>query len=319
MVDKLSIKESYDALIQVMKKRIKRYAWTEMLAHQFSAMRGLLNIKPGTIIKPDIIIAGIPVWHITRLGHAASNEILKYRSMGGIFLAHQKGGKETFKFTAKLFGPARFAMVKLLELLLDLGSEQARDFMGLGFGGYITFADAKKNIIEQSSLKITRSDPLVEWSKQGQFDDQRYAYHRTYPIITETRIYTDMYMETMVIREDIKLGKDCIEVQCAFRQYVPPMEFQKTAEPGEGPAYQKEAKKKYYRTYIPREKLSWLKRMDFTINFSWAFLQFLNDYTEQKEWYKKESGKVFFEEQNLITAWFLNQSYQAVKYWRPKK
>ena len=123
----ITSKQFFEGLAKLTTQKARRYAWTTMLAKQYIAMtgRGQLPWAEPVQHAPDIIIAGIPVWNVNKIGHASSDEILKYRSMGGVFLAHQKGGKHTFKFTAHFFGPIRYILTKLLEGILILGSESA--------------------------------------------------------------------------------------------------------------------------------------------------------------------------------------------------
>ncbi|RLI46013.1 hypothetical protein DRO61_09790 [Candidatus Bathyarchaeota archaeon] len=311
-------------LNSVIFKRAMRFAWTASLAAAFA--KSAASRDPFTI-APDIILAGIPVWHVNKIGHASSDEILKYRSMGGIFLAHQKGGKQTFKFTAKMFGPMRFLTVKALEGLLSAGAQQEKSVNSLNFDkktDLLEWTDKTEKVLEAESILGGQSDPLVEYSKKGEFSDQDYAYHRTFPIITETRIYTDMYMETLVIREDVKYGKDCVEVQCAFRQYIAPTHYQKTPEPltpeeldpisEAGAPKIKQGKKEYFRTYIPKNQINILKRLDMVMNFGWAVGQTALDIMAQKEFYQKEQKKKLFEVAHLTALWVTHQIYQGVKY-----
>ena len=308
-------------LNSVIFKRAMRFAWTASLAAAFA--KSAASRDPFTI-APDIILAGIPVWHVNKIGHASSDEILKYRSMGGIFLAHQKGGKQTFKFTAKMFGPMRFLTVKALEGLLSAGAQQEKSVNSLNFDkktDLLEWTDKTEKVLEAESILGGQSDPLVEYSKKGEFSDQDYAYHRTFPIITETRIYTDMYMETLVIREDVKYGKDCVEVQCAFRQYVAPTHYQRTRtffEKEQQVADEYEStnptQKEYFRTYIPKNQILWLKRLDMVMNFGWAVGQTALDVMAQPEWFQKEQRKKTFEVTQLAALWVTHQIYQGIKY-----
>lgn len=255
----------------VVAKKLKRYAWTSLLMTEYLALRGFVG--EGVQIKPDIIVAGIPVWNINRLGHAVSDEILKYRSMGGIFLAHQKGGKQTFHFTARIFGPMRFVTYKLLEALQLLGSEDAK---GIGDLTDITtvpgldsvdldWISQKGNIVaaEPQIAAGSLGSPFIDWSKQSEFANEEYAFHRTFPIITDTKIYTDMYLETLVAREDVKFGKNVLEIECAFRQYTAPLYYQKTTPNEEG-------SRKYYTTFVPKDLLDGIQRNENVMNVLWA-------------------------------------------------
>lgn len=288
----------------VIAKKIKRYTWTGLLMTEYLALRGLTG--EGVQIKPEIIVAGIPVWHINKLGHAMSDEILKYRSMGGIFLAHQKGGKQTFHFTARIFGPMRFVTYKLLEALQLLGSEDAQSVTDLtdvtsvpGLDSVdLEWIDQKGNIVDvEGRLEAgALGSPLIDWTRQSEFANEEYAFHRTFPIITDTKIYTDMYLETLVARENVKFGKNVLEIECAFRQFTAPIYFQKTVPNEEG-------SRKYYSTFIPKDLMIAIERIENVINILWAGL--MTFYYEVGElrpdlMYQKPYGKDEKEGTNLI-------------------
>lgn len=272
-LDNTKITEWFNRYQAVIAKKIKRYTWTTLLMTQYLALRGMVG--EGVQIKPDIIVAGIPVWHISKLGHAVSDEILKYRSMGGIFLAHQKGGKQTFHFTARIFGPMRFVTYKLLEALQLLGSEDAKSVTDLtdvtkapGLVGVdLEWMDQKKNLIKIEGRVAAGSigSPLINWTRQSEFENEEYAFHRTFPIITDTKIYTDMYLETLIARENVKFGKNVLEIECAFRHFTAPLYFQKTVPNEEG-------RRKYYTTFVPKNLMIGIERIESVINILWAGL-----------------------------------------------
>lgn len=284
---------------KTMAKKVKRYAWTALLMTEYNVFRGQGNFE-GTIIKPEIIIAGIPVWHINKLGHASSDELLKYRSMGGIFLAHQKGGKHTFKFTAKIFGPMRLITYKLLEGLQLLGTEESRDVNKLVELNKISWANAKKSLVEAKDMKAAGSlgSPIIDFTKSDNLNIEEYGYNRTFPVITETRIYTDMYLETLLMRESVKLGKDVMEIECAFRQYIPKTSYQETD-------LNKETERRYYTVFIPDRMIKLFRGLDLLINIAWATQQTFQDYIGQSSpdiIYQKPDGKFTWEGGILLGA-----------------
>ncbi len=290
----------YETYQRTVAKKVKRYAWTALLMSEYLLLRGQ-GIGEGTLIKPDLIIAGIPVWHVNKLGHAASDEILKYRSMGGIFLAHQKGGKHTFKFTAKIFGPMRLITYKLLEALQLLGTEEAKKVKpNLVKLKNIRWANEKKNLINVKDMQEGGSlgSPIIDFTKTDGFPNEDYAYHRTFPIITETRIYTDMYLETLVMRESVKLGKDVMEIQCAFRQYLAPTSYQRTL-------INEQTEREYYTTFVPDKMVKVFRNIDLAINLAWTTQQTFFDILGQSSpdlIYQKPDGKFGWEGGILLGA-----------------
>lgn len=294
-VKKIDWLKSYQRVIA---KKVKRFTWTTLLMTEYAVLRGEW-IGEGVQIKPDIIVAGVPVWHINKIGHAASDEVLKYRSMGGIFLAHQKGGKHTFKFTARIFGPMRFITYKLLEALQLLGTEEVKHVKNLVDLQDIQWHDEKKNLIKPEDQIEAGSlgSPLIDYTNTGGFQDEDYGYHRTFPIITETRIYTDMYLETLVMREDVKYGKNVMEIQCAFRQYIPPTSYQKTRP---NPTTDRQ----YYSVFVPDKMANIFQRMDLLINLGWSTRQLLVELLNERPelMYQKAEGKFIWEASSLLAA-----------------
>jgi len=114
-------------------------------------------------------------------------------------------------------------------------------------------------------------------------------YHRTFPIITESKIYSNMYLETLVIKEDIRLGINCIEVRCAFREYYPPTDIQIDT-PEEGAKDQKW----YYETWQDTDIMMRTKRTDLMLNFIWATRTVVKGYLTP-DLQEKERNKYFIE------------------------
>ena len=106
-------------MMQILKDNSVRYLTAFSLASEFLA----LQLAP-TTYQPDCMIAGLPVYNVQHEGHAASDETLKYRSMGTVFLAHQKGGKRTFKCTLLIQGPARLYVLWYLQYLQRRGLQE---------------------------------------------------------------------------------------------------------------------------------------------------------------------------------------------------
>jgi len=258
-----------------MDEQVKRYYITMGLAAQYTAMQWA-----DTRLKPEIIVAGIPIYSVQREGHAASDEILKYRSIGGIFLAHQKGGNRTFKFDALIYGPSRLMLLGALQQLLRHGRQTGLPIDELSWDSYQKYT-AKDVAVRQNAIGAY----VDNWE---QVMASYVPYHRTFPIITDSKIYTNMYLETLVSREDIRLGINCIEIRCAFREYYPPTDVE-IKESGEG-----KKEKYYYETWIDPEKAIRLKRQDLSINFAWAVRKFA-EFFLNREIHEKEEAKYVIE------------------------
>ena len=218
-LDSVNLQSLEKLLLKNMYEEHKRYLWAGSLASAFMGLRATIPE-----LAPEIILGGIPIYNIQRQGHAASDELLKYRSMGGVFLAHQKGGNRTFIFTVKAFGPFRLALIRVLEELQWKGKEDKGMVQDISEVNDILSYAGETDKLAKIDGQTTRSTNLIT-SYTAEYDEyleEEYVYHKTIPIITDSKIYTNMYLETLVYREDVRLGMNCMEIRCAFRQYLPP-------------------------------------------------------------------------------------------------
>lgn len=252
-------------ILQFIKDADTRYKVTAAMIAEFVA----LQLLP-TIYKPDGIIAGLPVYHTQHEGHAASDETLKYRSMGTIFLAHQKGGKRTFKCTLLIEGPARLYVLMFLQFLQKNGMEQN-----------ITLSKFAGDLgIDLFAADVAMYDPFIPPSTsdkirymQGyEIEAEMIEWHRTVPIITDTKIYTNMYLETLRYVEDIKIGVETMEIDLAFREFIPPQHVKWFIEDKD------KDKKGYYITWLTDEERDSLRRTDLSMNVLWSLRPLFTDY-----------------------------------------
>lgn len=249
-------------------------------------------------MRPEIIIAGLPIYSVQHLGHASSDEILKYRSMGGIFLAHQKGGKKTFKFTARMYGPYRYFWYKALEDLLYIGTEEKNPVNKLFEGG---------NLVTETIKDVQGDSPIIRYVKSDEISDQEYAYHHTYPIITQSRIYMNMYMETLVLNRDVKLGKNVIEVNCAFREYNAPIFYQRSDPTS--------STYSYYTTYTPLKIMELNRSIENYLNLGWAVGNILQDLANQPDLRRLQKGEIDVEIAQLASIYLTEKLYRKAKNW----
>lgn len=335
-----SVKATLKSMKDVIKKKASRYMWTATLAGQYLWMRSdtpssikddVNNVFGTAYLKPEIIIAGIPIYGVDQIGHAASDEVLKYRSMGGIFLAHQKGGTQTFKFRARIYGPMRYVTYKLLEALQLLGTEESMKLAQKRFFNTrglvksnteieLTLDDKGIQTIDPTSIKdISVGSPIQQSANIGEFNEEEYAFHRTFPIITETKIYTNMYLETLVLARDIKFGKNCIEIQCAFRQYEAPTHYQvSTLNAFKETATTvtiESAKKTYYRIYTPAFDIIASRTLDLAINFGWLIEKITSELMKPEEAHRLKTGKYDMEFGTMATLFALYGLSRV--YWVP--
>lgn len=269
----------------IIKQKKSRFILTVGMMIEFIA----LQLAP-TRFKPDAIIAGLPVYNVQKEGHAASDEILKYRSMGTIFLAHQKGGKRTFKCTLKINGPSRLYVLSFFQFLQKNGMQEN-----------FTLNEFSSKFEIPLTSSIDPFTPPTANSKIRYIQDyehigeEQVAYHKTVPIITETKIYTNMYLETVRYTEDVKLGMNTMEIDLAFREFIPPMHIQ---------YYKGDPSKKergYYSSWVTEEERDALRRIDLLINSFWALRSFFDE-ALHPDIQQKQSGQYAIEGSILFTG-----------------
>jgi len=163
-------------------------------------------------LKPAIMIAGIPIFNATDIDCASSDEVLKYRSIGGIFMAHQKGGTQTLKIGGTIIGPSRYFFLKILLALqrLNLGKQKPAEDLTYDSGRKILKSIISPKLFLDASQKVYRSEV------------DTYEYHKTFPIITPDRLYTKMYIETIEYVESTNIGQDTIKYNIALRRFSKP-------------------------------------------------------------------------------------------------
>lgn len=158
--------------------------------------------------KPAAIIAGIPIGSAQELSHAVSNQLMKYRSDGGVFLAHQPGGYQTLRITLKAFGSNRYVLLSMIELLFMYGSETIVD----------VFKEITQANIASAPNLTPEIDPWEEFNKYA-LDQGLEERHLTFPVITRNKIYFNMYIETYGVREYVDLGLNMLEITLFLRKY----------------------------------------------------------------------------------------------------
>lgn len=171
-----------------------------------------LNLMP---IQPSVVMAGIPMPSISEVSHAMSDRILKYRATGGIFLAHQEGGEQTLRIVGKAFGKNRFIFLTMLDFLFLYGSAKVVDLF-VDFIGINTPFAALPSAIPEEAITVDPWERINEHS----MDQGREEQHLTFPVITKTRIYTNMYIETYEFTESIENGMNCLTYSIFLRKYT---------------------------------------------------------------------------------------------------
>lgn len=182
---------------------------------EIASVLGMLPIY--FTLKPAFVLAGIPIYNADDFDHASSDEVLKYRSIGGVFMAHQEGGTKSLKITGVLVGPARFLFLKILQTLQRISLSSQRSSGKL------------KELKDEGDIKNLAKyfqEQNIGWN-ESEKDDYGvnydvYEYHKTFPVLTPHKIYTKMYIETIEYIQSVDLGKRVIKYTIALRRYMTP-------------------------------------------------------------------------------------------------
>jgi len=210
-------------------------------------------------IKPAAVLAGIPLGTIEELSMALSDRILKYRSTGGVFLAHQDGGNESLRIVCKAWGIGRYLFLTMLDFLFMYGSAKMLDlFKGISPFGEIPIGETKPLISQDVFGNPENLQKRNPWKKYDEFNKEegREEYHSTFPIVTKNRIYSSMYLETYDIVESVNTGMNMLTVTLFLRKYRPPYPLQFTRV---RPEKKGQSRTSWYRQQKVKDEAIWTK------------------------------------------------------------
>ena len=180
--------------------------------------------------RPAVILGSIPLGTVTEVSHAMSQRDLKFRAVGGVFLADQEGGEESLRITGKAWGKNRFIFLQMLDTLYEYGSSKSIDL----YTEYLTSPlGMTTSHLDEAELVIT-TDPWEEFNRNSINEGTK--FHRaTFPVITRQKIYANMFIETYEYTESVENGINTVEYVIFLRKYktTPPMQFDSVAK-GEG-------------------------------------------------------------------------------------
>lgn len=172
--------------------------------------------------RPAVILASIPLGTVTEVSHAMSQRDLKFRAVGGVFLADQEGGEESLRIVGKAWGKNRFVFLQMLDTLYEYGSAKTVDL----YSEYLK-SDLAQELphLDASGLPMT-TDPWDDFNHNST-DEGIAMYRATFPVITRQKIYANMFIETYEYTESVENGIDVVEYVLFLRKYVqtPPMQF----------------------------------------------------------------------------------------------
>ena len=151
---------------------------------------------------PEVIVGTMPIYCVQRIERGLSDMVLKYRAIGDVFLAHQKGGMDTLRIDGRLSGPYRKMNLLYLIMLQFIGRTKVKDI---------------------SQLPNINDIIAASGTSEATDADSEYPSNVTFPIITQTDIMLDMYLQTIEWHHSIETGGlKFINYHMLFRKYVEP-------------------------------------------------------------------------------------------------
>jgi hypothetical protein len=163
---------------------------------------------------------------------AHTNQQVKFRAVGSIFLANQQGGMDAIKITGKLQGPMRFYWLTMLWLLTLVSSGTTEI---LNWDDEFVNANASLQQVRDfgSGPPSLTTIPTLQKGKQSLLAAKpSYERHITFPVILSHEIILNCYVETFSFEEKVKEGKDIITYDLLLRTYKEPEEFIANAQKG---------------------------------------------------------------------------------------
>ena len=158
----------------------------------------------GNGFYPEIMIGFVPIDNVGRVEAAISDSKVKYRAIGDVFLAHQEGSLDSLRIDGMLTGPLK---TMFLNGLLTLQYAGANDLKKIPSSG------------------IQPLDPTSDVFKRGDVDPYIES-HMTFPIITRSGIFLDMYIQTLEWHQEVmETGKDGISYHILLRKFVEPIGY----------------------------------------------------------------------------------------------
>ena len=197
------------------KNTAKQAALLAFASALFRPPTNMLGVTPWTNdyapYITDVLIGTVPFYSVQRIERAMSDRILKYRAIGDIFLAHQRGSNDTLRIDLTLFGPWRLFY---LLYLLSLQQKGEAKLKGLSQSSRIEDVAEKPNALPGDRVKI---------AKDQEDKEVQYETHTTFPIITNNAIMLDMFLQTIEWnQEKSKGGNEVIYATLLFRKHIDP-------------------------------------------------------------------------------------------------
>jgi len=171
---------------------------------------GILNTREGlegifSTLVPEIICGAVPLYSVHSIERGMSDREVKYRATGDVFLAHQRGTTDSLRIDGVLMGIYRHVYLMFLLRLQNLGEAELKELAFKEPGSISTINVRRSDIIQREKEK-----PVI------------YESHKTFPIITQTAILLDMFLQTIEWHSSVEDGINVIKYTLLFRKHIEP-------------------------------------------------------------------------------------------------
>jgi len=165
--------------------------------------------------RTAIFMGPMPLTHIKSIEIGHSGKVLKWRAIGSVFLAQQKGGRDTVKIRGVIHG---FEKVFVFYILWGLF------IYGKAFHKMMPkFVPYGPNAL--GMIKSTVGDMSTVYNKK--LESPTHKAHLIFPIVTQHEIVPNCYIETFSFEETVEGGKETIHYDLLCRTYERPKGFER--------------------------------------------------------------------------------------------
>jgi len=202
----IKISEKISNWVKQHSKTIQRAA---IIAEMFGFMmsRNINESLDGiyATLIPEAIVGAVPLYCIQSIERGMSDREVKYRATGDVFLAHQRGTTDSLRIDGTLIGPYRYIYLMFLLRLQNLGEAELKELTDKDFNMV-----SPDNVRKSDIVRFEEGKPVM------------YESHRTFPIITQTMVILDMFLQTIEWHSSVEDGIEVVKYTLLFRKHIEP-------------------------------------------------------------------------------------------------
>ncbi len=177
--------------------------------------------------RPDCLVGAVPLYTAQMVEVASSEDVLKFRSVGGQFLAHQHGGAYAVRVDARLKGPNAGLILLALQVMHAHGdayegmNTKISDMFQRGLNISSTDIFNKEYLLGMNN-RHWAEDASTEFSSPNDYNYIKSTWHKTFTIMTRLEMLFDMFIESLIYWRTIDDDPDIINVSMLCRKFIPP-------------------------------------------------------------------------------------------------